>query len=349
MQLLNIRRIMCHTFLVVYLSTSLALAASSPIQTPWNTGANHSPQTPAMARTLWAYISDQPSSKIIQCTADPTSGTFSHCSDAGATGLSSPTGIALNRAGTRAFVVNYGKHAKAKAVQCTVNPTSGKFSNCSDTHAKGLNGPGSLIFNHNETRVFITNSGGHSVIQCAVDPTSGTFSSCANAGLDGIKTPEGLTLNPTGTRLFITDWYRKKITQCKVDPTTGKVSSCASTGATRIISPNGIVLNSDGTRAFVVNYSYSKNQVIQCTVDPTSGKFSHCSDTGANSLKNPHSMVLNAAGTRAFMLVDIHYGEKENVATCAVNPSTGAFSNCKQTGATKLLLPGGITLSPTGA
>lgn len=146
MKVLNFCRITCNTVLVVYLSTSLALAGSPPVQSPWSTGANHSPQTPTMARTLWAYIPDQPSSKVIQCTVNPTSGKFSHCSDTGANNLNRPYGMVLKAAGTRAFIlVNIDDEGeKANVATCAVNPSTGAFSHCKQTGATKILLPGSV-------------------------------------------------------------------------------------------------------------------------------------------------------------------------------------------------------------
>ncbi len=236
-----------------------------------------------------------------------------------------------------AFITSF-----AGVMQCTVNPVSGAFSACGNTGATGLIGSVGIVLNASGTRAFIASPGNGKVIQCTVDPVSGDFSDCGDTGFP-LTITEGIVLNASGTRVFVT--AGDKVFQCTVDPLSGAFSDCGDTGVTGLSGPRGIVLNAAGTRAFIV--SSINSQVVECTVDPASGAFDPCANTGATGLGAPKGIVLNAAGTRAFIA-----GESVNsngqVIECTVNPATGAFSDCDDTGATGLVFPKGIVLNAAG-
>ena len=287
---------------------------------------------------LSAFIVNSHSDTVTQCTVNPTSGAFTNCADTGATGLSTPQGIVLNKAGTRAFIPDTSNII----TQCTVNPTSGAFTNCANTGATALDVPRGIAFNATGTRAFIANAsnstGSGTVTQCTVNPTSGAFTNCADTGAADGGSLRDIVLNATDTRAFITVANGNRVIQCTVNPTSGAFTNCANTGATGLNIPRSIALNATGTRAFITTTG-NGNVIIQCTVNTTSGAFTNCADTGAivGGLDST-SMVLNATGTRAFIT-----DATNTITQCTVNTTSGAFTNCTTTSG-PFNYPFGITL-----
>ena len=75
-------------------------------------------------------------------------------------------------------------------------------------------------------------------------------------------------------------------------------------------------------------------------VAPDTGTFTHCNIT-STAFHFPQGIVLNHAGTRIFI---VNNGN-DTVSQCKVNPATGAFSNCINTGGKMFNKPVDIALT----
>ncbi len=127
-----------------------------------------------------AYVANQSSNTVSQCTLDTSSNeantVFSNCIDSGGTGFNRPTGIALNTSGNRAFITNDGNNT---VTQCSVNATTGAFSNCSSA-GSGFTVPTGIKLNASGTRAFVSNWSNNTVDRCDVNVDTGALSNCLN-------------------------------------------------------------------------------------------------------------------------------------------------------------------------
>ena len=112
---------------------------------------------------------------VFRCSIDATTGALRNCDNTGGRGFSSPSRIALNRQGTRAFVANPGSN---DIVRCIINKT-GDFSDCKAT-GSGFHNPSAIVLNKENTAAFITNFSDGTVSRCLVDE-DGIFSDCRSA------------------------------------------------------------------------------------------------------------------------------------------------------------------------
>lgn len=238
-------------------------------------------------------------------------------------------GIAINSAGTYAFIANLGNNS---VTSCEVSESN--LVNCANSGATGLNSPISIILTANNNYALITNNGSNKIIKCSVN--GGTLNNCADSGATSISTPFGIVLNSAGTYAFITNSYSNNtVTSCNVNES--NLSSCVNSGASGLSTPYGITLNSAGTYAFIVNYGGS---VTTCSV--SSGTLGSCMDSGATGLSNnTFGITLNPAGTYAFIV------NSQAIVSCGVSGSS--LSGCSNSGATGLNgAARNITLNPAG-
>ncbi len=269
--------------------------------------------------------------RVIQCSMDPHSGSFSHCDDTGGSGLvdgfsdDDISTIRLNAEGTRAFVMG-----RVSFVRCAVDPATGAFSDCGSMGTAGVGMATDMVFKKDQTRVLITDALNRKVMQCGINPATGRFFLCMDAGLirhDVAKSKiTGIALDPAWTYALIADPVAHEMIRCRVDshaaPDTPMLSDCKPTAFSGARTPSSVVFNAKGTRVFITDFLAGR--VIQCAVHPVTNVFSGCTDTGANGLFYPAHIVLDARGTHAF-LID---ARRSSVVQCSVHSLTGTFSNC---------------------
>lgn len=226
----------------------------------------------------FAYVStalDTGSGGVYLCNVDPATGIFSGCATTGSgLGTFSPS-VALNPAGTFAYVSDAGGNQVSK---CDVDQTTGALSNCAAT-GSGFNQPFGITINPAGTFAYIGSAffaGNLSV--CAIDQGTGDLINCDTTD-SGLDAPLWVAINPQGTLAYVVqDGSSNNIQLCRIDPTTGTLLSCFVTGDYSFSSPLAIEMNSAGTAVYVSDNS--TENVIRCSVNQANGTLSGCAITG---------------------------------------------------------------------
>ena len=151
-----------------------------------------------------AYIVDYYGADVLLCPLN-NSGAFSSsvCTSSGVTSLSNPIGIALDSAGTTAYIGGSGSGVSV----CTVSV--GAFTTCINKTGDGtisFNNVYDVALNRAGTLIYITEPYSNNVYACSTSPNfSSTFSSCFNvSGSNSFNTPYGIVLNRAGTMAYLT-------------------------------------------------------------------------------------------------------------------------------------------------
>jgi len=192
---------------------------------------------------------------------------FSHYSSTGS-GFNMPTVIALNNAGTKAYITNF---MDAGISLCDISSKDSSLMNCSKT------GDGSLAMtsfgvslNPAGDKAYVTNMFGASVSLCDVSGVTGELSNCHGTG--------GYTTFSFGSHIFLTS-SRAYISAIAFDPywvcdieSDGELSGCIerSTGAS--VSASGIIINSNETKAYLA----ATDGVYTCDIDSDDGTLIDC-------------------------------------------------------------------------
>lgn len=158
-----------------------------------------------------------------------------------------PLGVAINPAGTRVYVVNYGDSTDLKTAGTVSvidsDPTSATLNTVIASIAVGVR-PQTVAVNPNGATVYVTNSVGNtvSVIDAAANKET------AKITVGGV--PVGVAFTPDGKKAYVTLADKSRV--AVIDATTNTVSSA--TIALTSNNPVGIVVNPAGTFAYVANY-----------------------------------------------------------------------------------------------
>lgn len=283
---------------------------------------------------------------VTQCSVDSTGKLFQACMDSGATGLTGPSGIAINSTNTFAYISNTGTSGGTIS-KCTI--TLGQtplLSDCTTTATI----PGYLALwitlTPDGTQAMVgvqytsTITGGTDrVFNCPIN-NDGSFNPCVDTGGHiGLLDPTtNMVLNTNVSTAYIpyafncdngqSNWA---IYQCHI--TSGVLASCTpSSGpqSDQLDCPIGIALNSANSYAFITN---SNDQYItQCNV--ASNNLQNCGTQNIKILHNATAIILNSASTIAYILNYSNNNLTTSAVTqCSIN-TAGQFINCADTGAT---------------
>jgi DNA-binding beta-propeller fold protein YncE len=136
-----------------------------------------------------AYVSNYKTNTITMCSIDST-GDLSSCQTTGSTlyasGLSSPTGLAIDPKNKYLYALN---DAASTATKCLIGAL-GTLTNCTAT-GSGFSNPQKMRINKEGTRVFVSNSESQQLRMCEIGP-SGDWTNCSSilssqAGLSALE------------------------------------------------------------------------------------------------------------------------------------------------------------------
>lgn len=151
---------------------------------------------------------------------------------------------------------------------------------------------------------------------------------------------------------YVGNGSNNSVSQCSVDSVTGSLTSCGDSGAGAIfLGPNAIAFHPTLPFAYVTDGL--TNEVTVCAVDTSSGQFiaNQCINYGSSTVFNvPNGIAINPKNSsmEAGHFAYVANGGSSAVLKCPINPITGGFGNCVDSGGTGFSSPSTISLSPNG-
>ena len=210
------------------------------------------------------YISDQNAGSVFYC---PIQGDGSLGACIGNTiGVASPTGLALNSAGTQMYVAYEG----ADVMLCSVNGSS--ITGCTAT-GTNFNGAYSVAVNPAGTFAYVMNIFNGVVSSCAIN-SDGTFGTC-NIAANNFFDAFNVAVNPTGTTLYISSTTNGGLFYCPIN-SDGSLGTCNQTSPAS--NPNATAFNTSNTFAYIADPN--SGGVYYCSVN-NDGTLSNCNTTSS--------------------------------------------------------------------
>jgi hypothetical protein len=276
--------------------------------------------------------------------------------------LEAPSTIALNSAGTWAYITNDFSTGGVSAGVSTCPITNGQFSGgCTQYLFPGIfNEPSAIALNNAGTKAYVTNANGNTVSVCTIN-SPGVIVSCIDSGVGTtyFMNPVGIMVNNAGTMAYIANGGSggspaATVALCQISSTTGEFTSCSNQTSNSIsvtfTDLGGIALNTLGTMGYITSTTFDSStaNVYGCPINPN-GTFGTCFNAGNttfNSFTAPQGIVLNSAGNTAYV-ADASYNSftLSAVLTCPIDPVTGIFKTCAVDTDSTFTAPQGITLN----
>ena len=303
----------------------------------------------------YAYIANSGNNTVSYCLIN-SDGSLSSCTSTGSN-FSSPYGVAINPAGTYAYVANLtapslmnkaGVTAPANNLitYCRINQDGG-LSSCIAMSTDIVGGPTSIAINPAGTYAYTTNLTvgmttipASAISYCPIN-SDGSFGTCSATGSAISGVPTGVAINASGTFAYVTVSSSNTVYRCPVN-SNGSLGECSSTGS-GLYEPYGITINSSGTFAYMADSSCYL--AAYCTINQSDGSFSACQNTGFRAVTRCLVGILQPAGVAIYSNKNIAYFVQSTGTTatyCNLN-SDGSLSSCKSTGGT-FNAPSGIAI-----
>jgi YVTN family beta-propeller protein len=153
-----------------------------------------------------------------------------------------PNGIAVNPAGTRVYVTNFGSSAINGNTVSVINIENDTNTVIGSAIPVGVR-PLDVAVNPAGTRVYVTNNTENTV--SVIDTATNTVVATITVG----SGPREVAVNPAGTRVYVTN--NTENTVSVIDTATNTVLGSTITVG---LAPVGIAVNRAGTRVYVANF-----------------------------------------------------------------------------------------------
>lgn len=192
-----------------------------------------------------------------------------------------------------------------------------------------------ISFNGNASPGFayISNSSADSVTFCQ-ESAGGLLGSCGDPGVTGVTDPAGIAIQTiSGTPYEYIVNQSGSVSKCTLDDTTGEVvgGTCASVVGS-LSTPIGIAFQTISSTLFSYITDSTAPGVTECTVN-SDGTFTGCS---TNLFPSAFDTPFGIGIARSINGTDYAYVTNlgtSSVSKCAINATTGVFSNCFDSGA----------------
>ena len=223
---------------------------------------------------------------------DLNTGSVTPLSDELGGGLS---GVAANRAWTRAYVVNFGSGVLSRV---DIDPTSTTFKQVTPI-TSGLSGPRDVVLNSAEDVAYVTEQNGGRLVRVDVNPASPDYGDVVTitASLDG---PRGLTLSQDGKRVYLAEEASRELTVIDVDPASAGYGTAATILTGQAL--RDVVLSPDGRAAIVTD---AGDGVLVVDVDPGSPNYGRIvTRLTPVPLDGARGLWMNSSRTRAYVVCE---------------------------------------------
>lgn len=280
---------------------------------------------------------------VKQCVINPTTGELNHCRNT----LTLPTTPGKNGITTQTINntdYTYVTNSTAGTITvCVNNPMGGDLQNCFDSGVNALfTEPWNIAFYTTENNLYAyiadINYQSHGAIwQCTVNLIHGGLSDCTTHTL--FETPSDIDFFNIVNEPYawVTNKNANALMMCKVDPVSGGLNCPNSYTSLDSIQQHNEASGITSQKFANVDYIYvvltNSNDIQQCKVSPTSLLYciSALENLSNNPFTRPNNIVfnLNSDGNVYAYVTDT---EAAQIFYCAINQTSGQFTNCQPTG-----------------
>lgn len=194
-----------------------------------------------------------------------------------------PYAAAVNPAGTRLYVTNYGTTGSAPSTVSVIDTSA----NTVIAAVPVGNAPSGVVVSPDGTRVYVSNNQSQSI--SVIDATNNSVVKTISAGLASF--PLTVALNPAGTRLYVSHYLYNNVVSVIDTATNSVINTIPVAGGTI-----GMAINPAGTRLYAAHtYYYATDQVS--VVDLTQDRWVATVTVGGW----PHGIAVNPSGTHIYV------------------------------------------------
>ena len=197
------------------------------------------------------------------------------------TTLYGPLGMAINNAGTYAYIANWSSASGTGSISiCPINQSSGQLeSPCTPVTLTPSSHAVAISLNSANTLAYIADSGNSQIIICHITNNGSSFGTCTYQS-GNFNEPQTVQLNPTGNYIYLGNYTPGDMSICPIN-SDGTLGTCTrSTGDGTFNIPSGMRFRNNGTIAYISNEIPDPilltSTISICDSNPTTGALTGC-------------------------------------------------------------------------
>ena len=191
-----------------------------------------------------------------------------------------PLGMAINTAGTYAYIANWSSASGNGSISiCPINQSSGQLNSCTAFPLTTGSHAVAISLNNDNTLAYIADSGNSQIIICPITNNGASFGTCTSQS-GNFNVPQTVQLNPTGNYIYLGNLNTQDMSICPIN-SDGSLGDCTrSTGDDTFKIPSGMRFRNNGTIAYISNQTPDPNlgtsTISICNANPTTGALTGC-------------------------------------------------------------------------
>ena len=224
----------------------------------------------------------------------------------------SPQGLVFNNDGTKMYIIGMSNDKIFQySLSTAFDVSTASYANKSFSVVSQDNGPRSLAFNTDGSKMYIIGTGNDTVFQyslsTAFDVSTASYASKSFSVTSQETTPLGLTFNNDGTKMYVIGFsasaYQYTLSTA-FDVSTASYASKSFSVNSQEQYPFEINFNKDGTKMYIVgsNTSSAYQYTLSTAFDLSTASYDYVSLSTAGQDGNPDGITFNTDGTKMYIV-----------------------------------------------
>ncbi len=333
-------------------SSAAALSVLSGLLAGCGIGTSSTTAPPPAAPSTFVYVTNAGANSVSAYKTDSTSGALTAVSGSPFPAGSQPMSAALDPAGKFLFVANAGNATGVGTVSAyTIDASSGALTAVADSPfasgdpatALAVDPTGKFLYVSTRNANPCCSSG---IAAYTINPSTGALTPMPHSPFAAGAFLQQLVVEPTGRFLYVADNGFLKVSALAIYPT-GALGLVAGSPFDAGIDPLGVAVDPSGKFLYVTNaISASAGDVLAYTIDSTSGALTPVMGWSPGVGPNPLQAAVDPTGKFLYVTVNGGLGGGPQVASLAINPTTGALTPAGAPAPAQN--PTGIAVDPSG-
>jgi len=302
----------------------------------------------------YAYVTNARSDTVSAYSIDASSGAMTPVPGSPFAAENQPNTVAVNPAGTFAYVANGGasvKNGPGTVSAYRVDAATGALTPIPGSPFAAGRYPSSIAVHPAGTFVYVTNGYDNTISAYSIHAATGALTPIPGSPFAGTPSipfspfvgapvakyapyPSCITVNPAGTFAYVANFGGDSVSAYRINPATGALTMLPDSPFAAKVHPATVAINPAGTFAYVVGSGAAGDQSILTyrmnartgTLTPLTGHVVHLDPP-------PSSITVNPTGTFAYVTSSgSGSGVPPNLHVIPVDASTGALADLQALG-----------------
>jgi len=302
------------------------------------------------SKPQYAYVTNERADTVSAYSIDVSSGAMTPVPGSPFVAGNMPNTVAVNPAGTFAYVANGGASVKdgpGTVSAYRVDAATGALSPIPGSPFAAGKYPSSVAIHPAGTFVYVTNVYDSTVSAYRINAATGALTPIPGSPFAGppvarnAPEPSCITVNPAGTFAYVANFGSNSISAYRINPATGALTTIPGSPFATGDGPATVAIHPAGTFAYVADLG--DRAVLTYRINAITGTLTPVTGRPVYIDHGPSSVTVNPTGTSAYVTSETNH----NVDVFSINPSTGALDDLSKLHYATEFDPSFVAVNPT--